>query len=73
MRGAAEGEGASIVNAEILLSLPGIGPASPPRCSQRLRQASEIEITKALRNYAGAAPITRRSGKRKWCHALCLQ
>jgi transposase len=52
-------------DAEILLSLPGIGPviaatmlaeASPPRINRDYQ---------ALRDYAGAAPVTRRSGKRK--------
>ena len=50
-------------------SLPGAGAALAPRLlaalgSQRDRYASAEEVQK----YSGIAPVTERSGKKKWVH-----
>lgn len=61
----AEGEGHEHRDAEILLSLPGIGPVIAATMLAEASQPLRDRDYQALRNYAGAAPITRRSGKRK--------
>jgi transposase len=53
----------------IFQSLPGAGAALAPRLlaalgSQRDRYASAAEVQK----YSGIAPVTERSGKKKWVH-----
>ena len=53
----------------IFQSLPGAGAALAPRLlaalgSQRDRYASAEEVQK----YSGIAPVTERSGKKKWVH-----
>jgi len=53
----------------IFQSLPGAGAALAPRLlaalgSQRDRYASASEVQK----YSGIAPVTERSGKKKWVH-----
>jgi transposase len=52
-------------DAEILLSLPGIGPVTAATMLAEAPQALQDRDYQALRNYAGAAPVTRRSNKRK--------
>jgi transposase len=52
-------------DAEILLSLPGIGPVIAATMLAEASQPLRDRDYQALRNYAGAAPVTRRSGKRK--------
>jgi transposase len=54
-------------DAEILLSLPGIGPVTAATMLAEAPQALQDRDYQALRNYAGAAPVTRRSD------AVCLQ
>jgi transposase len=61
----AEGEGREHRDAEILLSLPGIGPVTAATMLAEAPQALQDRDYQALRNYAGAAPVTRRSNKRK--------
>lgn len=61
----AEGEGREHRDAEILLSLPGIGPVIAATMLAEASQPLRDRDYQALRNYAGAAPITRQSGKRK--------
>jgi transposase len=56
----------------IFQSLPGAGAALAPRLlaalgSQRDRYASAEEVQK----YSGIAPVTERSGKKKWVHFRC--
>lgn len=60
-----EGEGREHRDAEILLSLPGIGPVTAATMLAEASQPLRDRDYQALRNYAGAAPVTRRSGKRK--------
>jgi transposase len=60
-----EGEGREHRDAEILLSLPGIGPVIAATMLAEASQPLRERDYQALRNYAGAAPVTRRSGKRK--------
>jgi transposase len=61
----AEGEGREHRDAEILLSLPGIGPVVAATMLAEASQPLRERDYQALRNYAGAAPVTRRSGKRQ--------
>jgi transposase len=61
----AEGERREHRDAEILLSLPGIGPVVAATMLAEASQPLRNRDYQALRNYAGAAPVTRRSGKRK--------
>src|SRR5262249_2887004 len=56
----------------IFQSLPGAGAALAPRLlaalgSQRDRYGTATEVQK----YSGIAPVTERSGKRKWVHFRC--
>jgi transposase len=60
-----EGQGREHRDAEILLSLPGIGPVVAATMLAEASQPLRDRDYQALRNYAGAAPVTRRSGKRK--------
>jgi transposase len=60
-----EGEGREHRDAEILLSLPGIGPVIAATMLAEASQPLRDRDYQALRNYAGAAPVTRRSGKKK--------
>jgi transposase len=60
-----ESEGREHRDAEILLSLPGIGPVIAATMLAEASQPLRDRDYQALRNYAGAAPVTRRSGKRK--------
>ena len=60
-----EGEGREHRDAEILLSLPGIGPVIAATMLAEASQPLRDRDYQALRHYAGAAPVTRRSGKRK--------
>jgi transposase len=60
-----EGEGREHRDAEILLSLPGIGPVIAATMLAEASQPLTDRDYQALRNYAGAAPVTRRSGKKK--------
>jgi transposase len=52
-------------DAEILLSLPGIGPVVAATMLAEASQPLRDRDYQALRNYAGAAPVTRRSGKKR--------
>jgi len=52
-------------DAEILLSLPGIGLIIAATMLAEASQPLRDRDYQALRNYAGAAPVTRRSGKKK--------
>jgi transposase len=61
----AEGEGREHRDAKILLSLPGIGPVVAATMLAEASQPLRQRDYQALRNYAGAAPVTRQSGKRK--------
>jgi len=61
----ADGEGREHRDAEILLSLPGIGPVIAATMLAEASQPLRERDYQALRNYAGAAPVTRRSGKKK--------
>jgi transposase len=61
----AEGQGREHRDAEILLSLPGIGRVVAATMLAEASQPLRDRDYQALRNYAGAAPVTRRSGKRK--------
>jgi transposase len=60
-----ECEGREHRDAEILLSLPGIGLVTAATMLAEASQALQDRDYQALRSYAGAAPVTRRSGKRK--------
>jgi transposase len=60
-----EGEGREHRDAEILLSLPGIGPVIAATMLAEASQPLRERDYQALRNYGGAAPVTRRSGKRQ--------
>lgn len=60
-----EGEAREHRDAEILLSLPGIGPVIAATMLAEASQPLRDRDYQALRNYAGAAPVTRRSGKKK--------
>jgi len=60
-----ECEGREHRDAEILLSLPGIGPVIAATMLAEASQPLRDRDYQALRNYAGAAPVTRRSGKKK--------
>jgi transposase len=60
-----EGQGCEHRDAEILLSLPGIGPVVAATMLAEASQPLRERDYQALRNYAGAAPVTRRSGKKK--------
>jgi transposase len=63
--GPPECQGREHRDAEILLSLPGIGPVLAATMLAEASQPLRERDYQALRNYAGAAPVTRRSGKRK--------
>ena len=52
-------------DAEILLSWPGIGPVIAATMLAEASQPLRERDYQALRNYGGAAPVTRQSGKRK--------
>lgn len=52
-------------DAEILLSLPGVGPVIAATMLAEASQPLRDRDYQALRHYAGAAPVTRRSGKKK--------
>jgi transposase len=60
-----EGEKREHRDAEILLSLPGIGPVIAATMLAEASQPLRERDYQALRNYGGAAPVTRRSGKRQ--------
>jgi transposase len=60
-----ESEGREHRDALILLSLPGIGPVIAATMLAEAWQPLRERDYQALRNYAGAAPVTRRSGKKK--------
>jgi transposase len=60
-----EGGGREHRDAEILLSLPGIGPVTAATLLAEASQALQHRDYQALRSYAGAAPVTRQSGKRR--------
>jgi len=60
-----EGQGREHRDAEVLLSLPGIGPVIAATMLAEASQPLRERDYQALRNYAGAAPVTRRSGKKK--------
>lgn len=60
-----ECEGREHRDASILLSLPGIGPVIAATMLAEAPQPLRNRDYQALRNYAGAAPVMRRSGKRK--------
>jgi transposase len=60
-----ECEGREHRDAKILLSLPGIGPVIAATMLAEASQPLRERDYQALRNYAGAAPVTRRSGKKK--------
>jgi transposase len=59
-----DSEGREHRDAEILLSLPGIGPVVAATMLAEASQPLRDRDYQALRNYAGAAPVTRRSGKK---------
>lgn len=50
---------------QILLSLPGIGPVIAATMLAEASQPLRERDYQALRNYTGAAPVTKRSGKKK--------
>jgi transposase len=60
-----EGQECEHRDAEILLSLPGIGPVIAATMLAEASQPLRERDYQALRNYAGAAPVTRQSGKKK--------
>jgi transposase len=60
-----ECEGREHRDAEILLSLPGIGPVVAATMLAEASQPLRERDYQALRHYAGAAPVTRQSGKKK--------
>ena len=60
-----ESEGRKHSDAEILLSLPGVGPVVAATMLAEASQPLRNRDYQALRSYAGAAPVTRRSGKKK--------
>jgi transposase len=60
-----ESEGREHSDAEILLSLPGVGPVVTATMLAEASQPLRNRDYQALRSYAGAAPVTRRSGKKK--------
>lgn len=60
-----ECEGREHRDAEILLSLPGIGPVVAATMLAEASQPLRERDYQALRSYAGAAPVTRQSGKRR--------
>jgi transposase len=60
-----ECEGREHRDASILLSLPGIGPVVAATMLAEASQPLRNRDYQALRNYAGAAPVMRRSGRRK--------
>ena len=60
-----EGEEGQHRDAKILLSLPGIGRVVGATMLCEASQALRERDYQALRKYAGAAPVTRQSGKRK--------
>jgi transposase len=62
---APEGEGCGHRDAEILLSLPGVGPVVSATMLSEAAQPLRNRDYQALRMYAGVAPVTRQSGKRK--------
>jgi transposase len=58
-------DGASPPDASLILSIPGIGPAvASTLLTEASRPIREREY-QALRRYAGTAPITKQSGKKK--------
>jgi len=60
-----EGEEREHRDAEILLSLPGIGPVVAATMLAEASQPLRDRDYQALRTYTGAAPVTRQSGKRR--------
>lgn len=60
-----EGEGGGHRDAEILLSLPGVGRIVGATMLAEASQPLRRRDYQGLRNYGGTAPVTRRSGKRK--------
>jgi len=52
-------------DAEILLSLPGIGPVVAATMLAEASHPLRERDYQGLRHYAGAAPVTRRSGKKQ--------
>jgi transposase len=60
-----EGQEREHRDAEILLSLPGVGLVVAATMLAEASQPLRDRDYQALRHYAGAAPITRQSGKRK--------
>jgi transposase len=60
-----ECEGREHRDVEILLSLPGIGPVVAATMLAEASQPLRDRAYQALRSYAGTAPVTRQSGKRK--------
>jgi hypothetical protein len=58
-------EGCGHRDAKILLSLPGVGPVVSATMLSEAAQPLRDRDYQALRMYAGAAPVTRQSGKRK--------
>lgn len=60
-----EGDGREHSDAEILLSSPGIGPIIAATMLAEASQPLGERDYQGLRNYGGAAPVTRRSGMRK--------
>jgi transposase len=62
---APEDEGCGHRDAKILLSLPGVGPVVGATMLSEAWQPLRDRDYQALRMYAGVAPVTRQSGKRK--------
>jgi transposase len=60
-----DSEGREHRDAKILLSLPGIGPVVAATMLAEASQPLRERDYQALRIYSGAAPVTRRSGKKK--------
>lgn len=63
--GEPEREGCEHRDAEILLSLPGVGRVIAATMLAEASQPLRTRDYQGLRNYGGAAPVTRRSGKKK--------
>ena len=59
------GTSMSPCDAELILSIPGIGPAVAATLLTEASRPIRERDYEALRCYAGTAPVTRQSGKRK--------
>ncbi|MGI4755947.1 MAG: IS110 family transposase, partial [Janthinobacterium lividum] len=65
MNEAPTGEDQPACDVEVILSVPGIGPAVAAALLTEASRPIRERDYKALRCYAGTAPVTRQSGKKK--------